>query len=125
MAKAQIPFLDFTGEADLGLEVGSERWRELCNKVREACESHGCFFLVCDKIPTSLREDMLVAMKALFDLPEETKNKCVNPRPFRGYLGKCSIVPFFESFNVDDAPRLDEARAFTNLMWPEGNPSFW
>ncbi|KAJ6743637.1 2-OXOGLUTARATE-DEPENDENT DIOXYGENASE AOP1-RELATED [Salix viminalis] len=68
---------------------------------------------------------MFGAMKALFDLPEETKNKHVNPKPYRSYLGNCPVVPFHESFGVDDAPTLDASQAFTTLMWPEGNPSFW
>jgi hypothetical protein len=68
---------------------------------------------------------MFGAMKALFDLPEETKNRHVNPKPYRSYLGKCPVIPFHESFGVDDAPTLDASQAFTTLMWPEGNPSFW
>ncbi|KAJ6434990.1 hypothetical protein OIU84_000266 [Salix udensis] len=85
-AKVEIPFLDISVEALEGLETKSEKWRELCDRVREACETHGIFFLVYDKIPTSLREEIFVALKTLFDLPEETKNKHVNPRPYRSYL---------------------------------------
>ncbi|XP_061964368.1 probable 2-oxoglutarate-dependent dioxygenase AOP1 [Populus nigra] len=124
VAKVEIPFLDFSEEALTGLEVKSEKWKELCNQVREACETHGVFFLVYDKIPGSLREEMFGAVKALFDLPEETKNRHVNPKPYRSYLGKCPVIPFHESFGVDDAPTLDASQAFTTLMWPEGNPSF-
>ncbi|CAK7353496.1 unnamed protein product [Dovyalis caffra] len=123
-AKVEIPFLDFSAKALTGLEVKSEKWKELCNQVREACETHGVFFLVYDKIPTSLREEMFGAMKALFDLPEETKNKHVTTKPYGSYSGKCPVIPFHESFGVDDAPTLDASQAFTTLMWPEGNPSF-
>ncbi|KAJ8773518.1 hypothetical protein K2173_005764 [Erythroxylum novogranatense] len=122
MAKAEIPVLEFP----VGIEHGSmnELRREVCRKVREACESHGCFILMSDKIPQSLRKEMFGGMKALFDLPDETKNRYVNPRPYRSYLGKCSVVPFHQSFGVDDAHRLEAAQAFTNLIWPQGNPSF-
>uniref|UniRef100_A0A2P2IIT3 2-oxoglutarate-dependent dioxygenase DAO n=1 Tax=Rhizophora mucronata TaxID=61149 RepID=A0A2P2IIT3_RHIMU len=67
---------------------------------------------------------MLEGMKALFDLPEDTKNKYVSPKPYRSYSGKCSIVPLHESFGIDDPHCLDAAQAFTNLLWPQGNPGF-
>ena len=105
MDRAKIPVLDFSGEDLDDRERGSERWKLLCSEVREACESHGCFLLMYDKISTSLREDMLVAMKALFDLPEETKSKYQNPKPYRSYQGKCPMVPLHESFGIDDADR--------------------
>ncbi|EOY31391.1 Oxoglutarate/iron-dependent dioxygenase - like 10 [Theobroma cacao] len=123
MDGAKIPVLDFSGE-HLDRERGGECWELLCGKVREACETHGCFLLMYDKIPTSLREDMLVAMKALFDLPEETKSKYQNPKPYRSYQGKCPVVPLHESFGIDDATRLEAAQEFTQLMWPQGNPAF-
>lgn len=120
MDGAKIPVVD------LSVERGShESWKQLCSKVRKACEIHGCFLLKYDKIPSSLREDMVVAMKALFDLPEETKNKYQNPKPYRSYQGKCPVVPLHESFGIDDATRLEGAQQFTHLMWPHGNPAFW
>ncbi|XP_022754182.1 probable 2-oxoglutarate-dependent dioxygenase AOP1 [Durio zibethinus] len=124
MDGAKIPVLVFSGEDLDDRKRGSESRKLLCNKVREACETHGCFLLTYDKIPTSLREDMLVAMKALFDLPEETKSKYQNPKPYRSYQGKCPVVPLQESFGIDDTPRLEAAKKFTHLMWPQGNPAF-
>ncbi|XVE63551.1 hypothetical protein DITRI_Ditri07aG0029300 [Diplodiscus trichospermus] len=124
MDGAKIPVLDFSREDLDERERGSESWKLLCSKVREACERHGCFLLMYHKIPTSLREDMLVAMKALFDLPEETKSKYQNPKPYRSYQGKCPVVPLHESFGIDDAIRLEGAQEFTQLMWPQGNPAF-
>ncbi|KAK4769444.1 hypothetical protein SAY86_027594 [Trapa natans] len=67
---------------------------------------------------------MLVAMRSLFDLPDETKSRYQNPKPYRSYNGKCSVVPLHESFGIDDPHRLSTARDFTHLMWPHGNPSF-
>ena len=125
MDGAKIPVLDFSGEDFVDRERWSESWKLLCSKIREACKTHGCFLLMYDKIPTSLREDMLVAMKALFDLPEETKSKYQNPKPYRSYHDKCPLVPLHESFGIDDAIRLEASQEFTQLMWPQGNQAFW
>ncbi|EEF47046.1 probable 2-oxoglutarate-dependent dioxygenase AOP1 isoform X2 [Ricinus communis] len=123
MAKAEIPTLYFSGEA---LSSGSESRRELCNRVRKACESHGCFLLMYDhgNIPAKLRQNLFVSMKALFDLPEDTKTKYVNPKPYRSYTGRSPVIPFYESFGLDDAHKLGQVQDFTNLMWPQGNTSF-
>lgn len=123
-SEMMIPILDFSSD-ELVLEEGSEGWKKMSKKVREACESHGCFILMCDKIPKGLCEEMLMGMKALFDLPEETKRKHTSPKPYRSYNGDCPIIPLCQSFGIDDAPLGDTAHAFTNLMWPQGNPSFW
>lgn len=126
MDEAKIPVFDLSGEDLDDRKRGNiESWKVLCSKVRKACETHGCFLLMYNNIPTSLREDMVAAMKTLFDLPEETKTKYQNPKPFRSYQGKCPIVPLHESFGIDDATKLEAAREFTHLMWPQGNPAFW
>ncbi|XP_071723489.1 probable 2-oxoglutarate-dependent dioxygenase AOP1 [Rutidosis leptorrhynchoides] len=114
-----VPILDFSSISFDDEEFSRENADSLCRKVREACESHGCFIILYDNISKELREDMFVAMKSLFDLPEETKNKHQSPKPYRSYLGKCPYVPLYESFGIDTA-----AQDFTNLMWPQGNPKF-
>ncbi|CAJ1973757.1 unnamed protein product [Sphenostylis stenocarpa] len=120
-----IPCFDFC-KGGMALEEGSEEWKDMSKKVREACESHGCFLLMCDETPNGVhvREEMFNHMKALFDLPEETKQQHVSPKPYRSYNGKNSVIPLCESFGIDDIPLLNTAEAFTNLMWPQGNPSF-
>ncbi|WVZ19405.1 hypothetical protein V8G54_006727 [Vigna mungo] len=119
-----IPCFDFC-KGGMRLEEGSEEWKEMSKKVREACENHGCFILRCDEIiPKSVCEEMFHHMKALFDLPEETKQQYITPRPYRNYNGKNSVIPLCESFGIDDIPFSDKAEAFTNLMWPQGNPPF-
>ncbi|KAJ4707964.1 2-oxoglutarate-dependent dioxygenase [Melia azedarach] len=115
-SEAQMLHFDFSGD--------DERWKEMSAKIRDALETHGCFLVFYDKIPVRLREDMFMAMNTLFDLPEETKNKYVSPRPYRSYLGNSPIVPLHESFGIDNEPEIDAAQAFTNLMWPDGNPCF-
>ncbi|CAJ1972130.1 unnamed protein product [Sphenostylis stenocarpa] len=108
-----------------GLEEGSEEWREMSKKVRDGCESHGCFVMVYDnKVPKGLREDMFACIKELFDLPEETKRKETSKKPYRGYNCGCPVIPLSQSFGIDDAPLPQTALAFTNLMWPQGNPHF-
>ncbi|CAI0444571.1 unnamed protein product [Linum tenue] len=115
----EIPFFDL-GEGD---NAGGW-WRELCDKVREACETHGCFCFSTERIPSGLRQGMVEGLRQLFELPEDTKKRHVNPKPYRSYLGKNDAVPYLESFGIDHAPNLEQARAFTTLMWPQGNPSF-
>ncbi|XP_077226475.1 putative 2-oxoglutarate-dependent dioxygenase AOP1 [Tasmannia lanceolata] len=121
--QTQIPFVDFCKDP-LALEQGTEGWTLLCQEVRDACERFGCFQVASDKIPSHLREDMFGAIKLLFDLPVETKKKNFSLKPYYGYVGGSDVVPLYESLGVEDAPRLDQARAFTELMWPDGNPSF-
>ncbi|KAK4277129.1 hypothetical protein QN277_015174 [Acacia crassicarpa] len=116
-----IPCLVFSEE----IEEGSEEWRDMSRKVREACETHGCFVLVHNRTSLMrLQEEMLTAMKDLFDLPEETKMKHTSPKPYRSYHANCPVIPLCQSFGVDDAPHPFTAQAFTHLMWPHGNPSF-
>ncbi|KAJ0090505.1 hypothetical protein Patl1_12817 [Pistacia atlantica] len=116
-----IPSINLSGEA---LDLDGERYKVLCTKVREALENHGCFIAFYDKISKGLREDMFMGMMSLFDLPEETKKKYVDPRPYRSYLGKSKIIPLHESFGLDNEAGDKMAQEFTHLMWPEGNPSF-
>ncbi|OUZ99651.1 Oxoglutarate/iron-dependent dioxygenase [Macleaya cordata] len=107
------------------LEEGSEGWKNLCKKVREACEEYGCFQVVYEKIPVELYEEMVMALRDLFDLPVETKQKNKSSKqPYSGYIGKADVVPLYESLGIEDAPILDMAQAFTDLMWPNGNPAF-
>jgi len=124
-SEIEIPILDFRRSSGVTLEEGSEGWKEMSKKVREAFESHGCFFLKCDEIPNELREKMFTGMKSLFDLPEETKQKFSNPGAYRGYTANSHVIPHCQSFGIDDALKPDTAQGFTNLMWPEGNPTFW
>ncbi|KAJ1417257.1 Oxoglutarate/iron-dependent dioxygenase [Sesbania bispinosa] len=117
-----IPCLDFRSSV-VALEEGSGGWKAMSRMVREACESHGYFLLMCDEIPKGELEELFKGLKVLFDLPEEIKQKHVCPKPYRSYLGKCPFIPLSESFGIDDAPLPATAQAFTHLMWPQGNPT--
>ncbi|KAK7320713.1 hypothetical protein VNO77_30437 [Canavalia gladiata] len=118
-----IPCVEISREK-LGLEEGSEEWKKMSKRVKEACENHGCFFLIYDEIPKVQCEDMYMALKALFDLPQETKKKHTSPKPYRGYNSDCPIIPLCQSFGIDNAPLSNTVEAFTDLMWPQGNPTF-
>ncbi|KAJ7958722.1 2-oxoglutarate-dependent dioxygenase [Quillaja saponaria] len=67
---------------------------------------------------------MLMALKKLFDLPEETKQRHTSPTPYSSYEGKHGLSSLRESFGIDYAAQPDVTLAFTNLMWPQGNQSF-
>lgn len=96
-------------------------------KMREACEKHGCFVLKCDEeiLGGGTHEKMFIAAKDLFDLPEETKRKHRSPKPYRSYDANCPLIPLSESFGIDNGGSRQAIQAFTNLMWPQGNHSFW
>lgn len=94
---------------------------EKCNEVREALESHGCFLLLIedDNQIVKMKTQMLRGMKELFDLPQETKNKYVNPRPYQSY----STNNLLESFGIDTHPLHLSFQDFTHLLWPHPNPN--
>lgn len=118
-SEEQIPCLDFSKD----LSEGSDGWKNLSKQVREACEVYGVFQVVYDNMPTGRCEEMIKAAEELFDLPDETKMKNKGSRPFYGYIGKHDEVPLYESLGIEDAPNLKAAQAFTQLMWPDGNPA--
>ena len=35
------------------------------------------------------------------------------------------VIVLSENFGIDDIVLGDTSLAFTNLMWPQGNPTFW
>ncbi|RZC90508.1 hypothetical protein C5167_029641 [Papaver somniferum] len=117
-----IPCIDFSKDPK-DLVEGSEGWKNLCIQVREACANYGGFRVVYDKVPDVLHEEMLKGLKKLFDLPDETKMKN-SGSVHHGYLGKFEGQPLYESLGIHNAPICEQAQAFTNLLWPDGNPAF-
>jgi len=108
------------------IEEGSEEWKEMSMKVREACESYGCFLLRCDEMNSNgAREELFKNMKTLFDLPQETKQKHTSPKPFKGFNSYNYLSTVYESFAIDDVLLSTSVNNLTNLMWPQGNPHFW
>ncbi|XP_057958369.1 probable 2-oxoglutarate-dependent dioxygenase AOP1 [Malania oleifera] len=125
--ESEIPFIDLSMKG-LGADEEGEEWKAVCRRVREASETQGCFLVGYDreKIGDGLREEMVVGITALFDLPEETKKKHHSRRAYSSYLGHSPVVPLHQSFGIENAIDPHVAQAFTSLMWPpHGNPSFW
>ncbi|GMN45218.1 hypothetical protein TIFTF001_014405 [Ficus carica] len=140
--KAQIPIINFPKEI-VGLDheqgsTGGEEWKGKSGKMREAFEKYGCFILKCEEnIPnynmtsssssscSSSREQIFMASKALFDLPDETKQKHTSSKPYRSYAANCPAIPLSESFGIDNGSSSDAVHSFTYLMWPQGNKAFW
>ncbi|KAK8262326.1 hypothetical protein V6Z11_D13G248400 [Gossypium hirsutum] len=122
-AKIEFPVIEFRSS---DLERGTNGWHRLCNKVREACETFGCFEVVYDTISTEVREEMFRLMKELAEVPVERKQKNVLPPPSHGWVGPSSEVsPLYEGFGLGDASNYDSVNNFAQLMWPEGHPRFW
>ncbi|KAI3971280.1 hypothetical protein MKW92_042230 [Papaver armeniacum] len=121
--ESEITFIDFSKDPNALVET-SEGWKNLCKQVKEACENHGCFQVGYEKVPGKLHDEMFKGMKDLFTLGDEIKQKNISCKPHHGYIGKDSNYPLLESLGIENAPILDKVRAFTDLMWSNGNPSF-
>ncbi|KAI3857608.1 hypothetical protein MKW98_028872 [Papaver atlanticum] len=117
-----ISCIDFSKDPKDLIE-GSEGWKKLCIQVREACANYGGFRVVYDRVPDVLHEEMLKGLKELFDLPDEIKMKN-SGSVHHGYLGKFEGQPLYESLGIHNAPILEQAQDFTDLLWPNGNPAF-
>ncbi|KAG8471690.1 hypothetical protein CXB51_036330 [Gossypium anomalum] len=121
-AKIEFPVIEFRSS---DLERGTNGWHQLCKKVREACETFGCFEVVYDTISTEVREEMFRLMKELVEVPVERKQKNVLPPPSPGWVGPGSHVsPLYEGFGLGDVSNYDSVKNFAELMWPEGHPRF-
>ena len=118
----KLPVIDFS---NLHLEPGTPEWDSLKAQVWQALVEYGCFEALFNKVPVELRNSMLGAIEELFDLPLQTKLRNVSKKPFHGYIGQHPMVPLYESMAVDDADISDKVESQTNILWPQGNPSFW
>ncbi|OVA20270.1 Oxoglutarate/iron-dependent dioxygenase [Macleaya cordata] len=67
---------------------------------------------------------MFMAMKDMFDLPLETKKKNVGTKTFGGYIGRSPKTPLYESLGIEYPDMPGQVQAFTDVLWPHGNPSF-
>ncbi|KAL4375997.1 hypothetical protein GQ457_02G028220 [Hibiscus cannabinus] len=123
-AEFQIPVMEFrTGSPDL--ERGTEGWHQLCKRVREACETYGCFQMVYERIPKKLRDDTFGLLKQLVEeVPLERKQKNVNPEPYHGFIGPCTEESLYEGYGIVGASNYDGVKSFAQLMWPDGHPRF-
>ncbi|XP_016731175.2 probable 2-oxoglutarate-dependent dioxygenase AOP1 [Gossypium hirsutum] len=122
-AEIVFPVIEFHSS---DLERGTEGWNRLCKRVREACETFGCFEVVYEKISKNVREDVFGLLKELFDVPVERKQKNTSPIPFHGWVGPCKEISLlYEGFGLGDASNYDSIKSFAQVMWPDGHPHFW
>ncbi|BAT78203.1 hypothetical protein LR48_Vigan04g214500 [Vigna angularis] len=107
------------------VEEGSEEWKEMSKKVREACESDGCFLLRCDEINSKgAREEVFKNMEELFHLPQQTKQQHIVSKPFSSFNVHKFMHTHYECFGLDDVLLSTSVDTLANLMWPQGNPHF-
>ncbi|KAG8471720.1 hypothetical protein CXB51_036483 [Gossypium anomalum] len=122
-AEIEFPVIEFRPS---DLKRGTDGWHRLCKRVREACETFGCFEVVYEKISAKVREETFELMKELIEVPVERKQKNVSPLPYHGWVGPCNQVSLlYEGFGLGDASNYDSVKSFAQLMWPDGHPRFW
>ncbi|KAJ0007590.1 hypothetical protein Pint_29954 [Pistacia integerrima] len=92
-------------------------------KSRLALEEYGCFVASYHKLSSEFRENVFDVLKELFQLPEETKMKNVNPNPGHGCL-KLPNLPRYEGLAIEFATNKEACKNFTNVLWPKGNDRF-
>ncbi|KAH6758775.1 hypothetical protein C2S51_019010 [Perilla frutescens var. frutescens] len=117
----KLPVIEFT---DKNISPGTESWSETCKKVVVSLEQYGCFVALYDKITEEIHKGVFKSLQELFDLPTQTKVQNKSSKPLYGYVGQIPIVPLYESMGIDDADSLPGIHNFSNVMWPNGNPSF-
>ncbi|XP_031744406.1 2-oxoglutarate-dependent dioxygenase AOP3 isoform X2 [Cucumis sativus] len=119
----RLPVINFSDEK-VKAEGGVE-WRRTSKNVREAMEEYGCFIAKYEGVSKELREEVLKAVKELFELPIERKKMNKYEKPFNGYVGELRTLPLHESLGIDDATNFNQVQSFSHLMWPpEGNHHF-
>uniref|UniRef100_A0A1D1Y3H9 2-oxoglutarate-dependent dioxygenase DAO n=1 Tax=Anthurium amnicola TaxID=1678845 RepID=A0A1D1Y3H9_9ARAE len=116
----RVPIVDFSGE---NLTPGSHAWAATRAQLWAALDSYGCFEAVYGGLTPELRDATFAASEQLFALPLEAKLRNASDKPYHGYVGQISDLPY-ESLAVDDALSPAAPRDFTHLMWPQGNPRF-
>lgn len=120
----QIPVIDLSTISP-HCARGIQGWHHLCLRVREACETFGCFEVVYDQISMHLRTQTFSMISQVFQLPSEIKKKNFNPKPYHGYAGQLPVVPLYESLGIEDASNYDSLKGFTQHLWPHGHQQFW
>lgn len=119
-----LPCFDLDRDPN-SLVPGTEERKLLCQSIRTALEEHGCILVNYGKITGEEREEMVAAMRSMFDLPAETKRKNASNSPYHTYVAPNPVVPYYEAMSVLDASLPEGVQAFTDLMWPDGNDKFW
>ncbi|PKA63097.1 2'-deoxymugineic-acid 2'-dioxygenase [Apostasia shenzhenica] len=118
----QIPIVNLS-ELDPSLP-GGDQWEAARAAVAAALRLHGCFDAIYAPLSPELRDSLFChAVSELLALPLEVKLRNSSDEPFQGYIGQIPNMPY-ESLRVDSAPSPSAVEEFTQLMWPQGNPTF-
>ncbi|MCD7472837.1 hypothetical protein HAX54_014234 [Datura stramonium] len=119
----KLPKIDFCDE---DLKPGTLVWNQVKSQVHKALVEYGCFEASFDKIPIHLRKSIFEFSQEMLDLPLQTKLKNVSPltKPFHGYVGQNPRIPLYESMGINDPNIPHKAEKFTQILWPQGNPTF-
>ncbi|WJX75651.1 hypothetical protein P8452_59162 [Trifolium repens] len=115
----KLPVIDFSNFEG--------NWKSVKSQVYEAVTEYGCFEanVFDDKVPLELRKAIFGALEELFDLPLEIKKLNVCKLRFHGYVGNPNpMISLYEAMGIDDANDFDKVNHMTNILWPQGNPSF-
>lgn len=118
----KLPIIDFSKP---NLKTGTPEWDSVKSQVRKALEEYGCFEALFNKVPVEILKTIFGALEELFDLPLQAKMRNLSKKPFHGYVGQYPQVPLYESMGIDDAIVKEKVESMTNILWPEGNESFW
>ncbi|XP_073157246.1 probable 2-oxoglutarate-dependent dioxygenase AOP1 [Henckelia pumila] len=120
----RIPIIDFSELKQEGCK-SSLTWESVKNHVKLALEEFGCFEAKFDQIPKNLRNSVFEALKQLFELPLENKQRNISGKPYHGYIGQAATVPLYESIGIEHALAPGTIENFTKLLWSDqGNLDF-
>ncbi|XP_057968067.1 probable 2-oxoglutarate-dependent dioxygenase AOP1 [Malania oleifera] len=117
----RLPVIDFS---KLEPKPGTPEWELVKSQVHQALQEFGCFEALFDKVTFELRTALFKKLEELFDLPIQTKLRNSSEKPYHGYVGQYPMVPLYESMGIEHATIPEKTEDFSNLLWPEGNPSF-
>ncbi|XP_042055731.1 probable 2-oxoglutarate-dependent dioxygenase AOP1.2 [Salvia splendens] len=117
----KLAVIEFT---DKNTNPETESWPETCKKVVDALEKYGCFVAIYDKLTQEIHKQVFESLQNLFTLPTQTKVQNKSSKPLYGYVGQIPFLPLFESMGIDDAHTNRGIQDFSNVMWPNGNPTF-
>ncbi|KAG5602035.1 hypothetical protein H5410_033405 [Solanum commersonii] len=118
----KLPKIDFSHD---DLKPDTLVWNQVKSQVHKALVEYGCFEASFDKISIHLRKSIFEFSQEIFDLPLETKLRNISTEAFHGYVGNYHpSIQLFESMGIDDANIFHEVEKFTQILWPQGNPSF-